>query len=254
MFFIDISRPRSPARDMSNYQFVTSPTSKLGLRKRDNLPRTPGEEHEIGDDLFNDDLVTYEMNGVKTKVHLRKHPTFSREKIDCFNRLRYGASEDGTSAHTLLQLPQHFIPLITPPTLPGKPAPKPPSPLVLTQNQIFDHVMSLSEEQLKQGVERTIEAERNAIFFNHVEATAASPKATRRRRKKTKAAASLNEESDQSLTGDDLGFRDSVSDARFSVSFKDDVYGVKDDEDMVDEAMQHENSLQGYDFLRQPGK
>lgn len=239
-------------RDMSNYRFVSPPTSRIGNRKRDKKNRTPGEEHEIGDDLFNDDLVTYEINGIKTKVHLGKHPTFSREKIDCFNRLRYGTCEDGTSANNLLLLPQHFVPLITPPTLPGQLTQKPPSPLVLTQNQIFDHVMSLSEDQLKQGAERTLEIERNEIFFHHVEPS--SPKHTRTRKNKSKPTTGVNEESDQSLSADELGFHDSASDTKFTVSFKDDVYGVRDDEDLVDEAMQHENSLQGYDFIKSAGK
>lgn len=244
---------------MSNYRFVSPPTSRIGHRKRDKALRTPGEEHELRDDLFNDDLVTYEINGVKTKVHLGKHPTFSREKIDCFNRLRYGTSEEGTSDNTLLLLPQHFIPLITPPTQPGQLAQKPPSPLVLTQNQIFDHVMSLTEEQLKQGVERTIEADRDAIFFHHVEASTAKAareaarEAARARKRRAKASASLNlgnEESDQSLSADEMGFKDSTSDLRFTVSFRDDMYGMRDDEDLVDDALQHENSLQGYDFIK----
>ena len=244
---------------MSNYRFVSAPTSRIGNRKRDKANRTPGEDHELGDDLFGDDLVTYEINGIKTKVHLGKHPTFSREKIDCFNRLRYGTSEEGTSAHNLLLLPQHFVPLITPPTQPGQLAQKPASPLVLTQNQIFDHVMSLSEEQLKQGVEHSIEADRNEIFFHHVEAAAAKTareaarEAARARKKRAKASAANlgNEESDQSLSADEMGFKDSAADLRFTVSFKDDVYGVRDDEDLVDDAMQHENSLQSYDFIKQ---
>jgi hypothetical protein len=217
----------------------------MGSRKDDKTKkRTPGEEHELGDDLFGDDLLTYEINGVKTRVHLRKHPNISRGKIDQFNKIRYGSSEEGTSGCNLLLLPHHFVPLITPATLPGQVTQKPPSPLVLTQNEIFDHIMSLSEQELRNHDGRPAKADRNEMFFRPDNPS--SPKSPQRqRKKKVQLDATSGSESGMVMMGD---LKDVI---RFGVSFKDDAYGVQDDEDLVDDAILHDDNLQKYDFIKQ---
>lgn len=237
---------------MSNYRFVSPPTSRLSRRNTANTAMTatstarrttPGEQHEESDDLFGDDMVTYEIDGVKTKIHLRKHPDISREKIDIFNKIRFGSSEEDTVSCNLLLLPSHFIPLITPPTLPGQVTQKPPSPLELNQTQIFKHIMSLDEHQLRPHGERQAGADRNDIFFRL--GNPPSPKSLRQRKKKVQLnmnSTSASDDSPMMMGGIDLN--------KFGVSFKDDLYGVQDDEDIVDEAILNDGSLQTYDFIQ----
>lgn len=222
-------------------------TNALGGR------RTPGEEHEVTDDLYDDDQITFEIDGVKTKTRLRKNPHISREKIDHFNHVRFGVSHEGTNICNLLLLPGHFIPFITPPTLPGQVTQKPPSPLVLTQKEIFDHIMSLDAHQLFQQSERQAAADRNDIFFRI--GNPPSPKSFRQRKKKVQlnTLTTMNSISGDSADSPLLLGSLSMSEKTnpFGVSFKDDVYGVQDDEDVVDEAILHDDSLQKYDFIKQ---
>lgn len=246
---------------MSNYRFVSPPSSRLsrrgvltaGTTTLTNGRRTPGEVHETNDDLFDDDQITYEIDGIKTKTRLRKNPHISREKIDHFNEVRFGVTHEGTNSCNLLLLPSHFIPLITPPTLPGQVTQKPPSPLVLTQKQIFDHIMSLDADKLFRQSERLAEADRNAIFFRI--GNPPSPKSFRQRKKKVQLNAlntinSISADStDSPLMMGSLSMSEKTN--HFGVSFKDDVYGVQDDEDAVDEAILHDDSLQKYDFIKQ---
>jgi hypothetical protein len=154
--------------------YVSAPPSRLSKRERKSI-RTPGDEHAHGDDVYQDDIVTYEINGVKSRIHLRKHPTFSREKIEHFNKVRYGSSEEGTSGYNLLLLPRHLVAYITPPPpSAGQPVDPPPSPLTLAQQEIFDHIMSLHNEDILRGEEHTLEDDRNDIFFHHDIASTAS--------------------------------------------------------------------------------
>ena len=203
--------------------------------------------------------MTYEIEGVKTKVHLRKHPEMSRQKIDHFNRVRYGSTADGTSAYNLLLLPQYFVEHITPITAPGQVLQKPASPLVLSQHEIFDKIMSLSVQQLFFNAGNVAERERNELFFNPLPASPTSPNRQRRNRNKRQdgledsafspsgKAGSLAEFSH--ITDEDgLG-----STSRFGVSFKDDIYHVQSDEEEDKEKVGEAGgagalSLQAYDF------
>jgi hypothetical protein len=209
-----------------------------------------------GDSMFKDDLITYEINGVKTKVHLRKNPTFSREKIEFFNRLRYGSGADGSSSNTLLLLPQCFVTYITPKTLSGQVAQHPPSPLTLPQKEIFDHIMSLSMEELTYSAADLTQRDRNDMFLNAPSSPSAKPR--RQRKKKNGTAGSSLEDSGFSPLGKEslaeftLGSDEEGGGmgSRFGVSFKDDAYGVKDDEDEADGGGMHTDTLQGYDFTK----
>lgn len=218
------------------------------------------------DDMYRDDLITYEINGVKARVHLRKNPTLSREKIDHFNRVRYGSSADGSSEYTLLPLPEHFIAFITPPTPPGQVTRKPLSPLTLTQREIFDHIMSLSLEEITRSSAGAAERERNEIFFSHQPSEtngAGSPPRTRRRRRQQPrgaAGGTVGERDGESGFSpmdplDSTGFFSASEDeedgkgGRFGVSFRDAAYKVRDEEDDVDAGLEHADSLQGYDFV-----
>jgi hypothetical protein len=218
---------------------------------------TPGEEHRHGDEIFKDDLMTYEINGIKMKVHLRKHPTFSREKIDHFNRVRYGSSADGSHSFNLLPLPQHLVTFIMPDTPAGQMARKPESPLTLSQNQIFDHIMTLTMEEILANDAGAAERARNDLFF-YPQPSSPSGSPKQRRRRKTKGATegdgdgfSQSGKGDCSLLYSSASDSDGESRNRVGVSFRDDAYGVQDEEDDVDEAVLHTDSLQGYDFVRQ---
>ena len=238
----------STKRDMTGFRFVSPPTSRLGSRKHDKSVRTPGDHLELGDDLFGDDLLTYEIDGIKTRVHLNKRPEISREKVEHFNRVRHGSSVDGSSAYNLLLLPKHFIPLITPPTLPGQVLQKPPSPLVLTQRQMFDHIMSLSVDELLRASELSAEAERNNLFFHH-ESPPFSPQQRSGMMDSTGSLQSGSLKGSLDSTGG--SFRVGSPSGKAGVSFRDEVYGLKDDEDIEDGGGA---SLQNYDFIKSKKK
>lgn len=240
-----------------------SPFSSPARRTGRKSAYTPGEEHWQGDDLFKDDLMTYEIDGVKTKVHLRKHPEMSRQKIDHFNRVRYGSTADGTSSYNLLLLPQYFVDHITPITAPGQVTQKPPSPLVLSQQEIFDKIMSLSLEQLFFTAGNVAERERNELFFNP-QSPSNSPQRQRRNRKKRFEG---HEDDAFSPSGKDGSLAEFsriteedglASTSRYGVSFKDEIYHPRDvEKDREDENEEGERdegaaaeSLQAYDFVK----
>jgi hypothetical protein len=234
---------------------VGSPSpSKHGRKGAD----TPGEDWDV-DSMFKDDLITYEINGVKTKVHLRKNPTYSREKIEFFNRLRYGSSAEGTSSNTLLMLPQCFVAYITPKTLPGQVTQLPPSPLTLPQKEIFDHIMSLSMEELSYNAGDVAQRDRNDLFLN-MPVSPTSPKRRHRKKRGGTGLSSLDESGFSPMGQEGLGEFTLGSDeegggggSRFGVSFKDDVYSVKVDDNEEGHAGGvglHLDTLQGYDFTK----
>jgi hypothetical protein len=208
--------------------------------------------------MFKDDLITYEINGIKTKVHLRKNPTYSREKIEFFNRMRYGSSADGTSTNTLLMLPQCFVAYITPKTLQGQVAQHPPSPLTLPQKEIFDHIMGLSMEELMYNAGDVAQRDRNDMFLN-APSSPASPKRRHRKKKGGTGQSSLDESGFSPMRRESLGEftlgsdEEGAAGSKFGVSFKDDVYSVKVDEDEAGQAGGgglHLDTLQGYDFTK----
>ena len=275
-------------------------------RYRGTHTHAPGTAHTQEDNLYKDDLMTYEINGIKTKVHLRKNPQLSREKIDHFNRIRYGSSSDGSDTHNLLLLPSYFVSYLTPPTLPGQITQSPISPLELNQTQIFDYIMSKSIEELVFTTENSIQRERNEMFFDPLCSPISSPTAStgggaaqRRRNRRNRISSSQNEDSLYSpsklssadeftyLSDDERGIRGGIVSQegrergggrgkgsgtnvwndqakageglagikmnRFGVSFKDQVYTVEDEEDLVDHAVTagtEKNNLQNYDFVK----
>jgi hypothetical protein len=101
------------------------------------------------DDFFDDHVLTYELNGVKTRVNtMRSDCHITREKIELFNEIRYGQNytrcnpNEDTSTELLILLPRPLqYELITKHKL--TPSQVLPSPTVLTQNQIFHYIMNV---------------------------------------------------------------------------------------------------------------
>lgn len=164
------TRVKSPSNNYLDnaLTFVKPPRSNLRSVAHRVGVHTPGERLEQLDDLFLDDLLTYELDGKMHKTNTRKHPEISKTKIELFNRVRYGSSETGSTIANLLQLPNcclsiFIIPQTTDPE--EQPPSKPKSPTAVDQRALFAHIMALSEQQLVVREAQTPEQERNSLFL-----------------------------------------------------------------------------------------
>jgi hypothetical protein len=161
-------RVKSPSNYLDKaLTFVKPPRSNLRPVAHRVGVHTPGEQLEQLDDLFLDDLLTYELDGKMHKTNTRKHPKISKAKIELFNRVRYGSSETGSTIANLLQLPTCCLSIFVAPQtgLPGEQPPKPKSPTLVDQRALFAHIVALSDEQLVVRETQTPEQERNSLFL-----------------------------------------------------------------------------------------
>lgn len=162
-------RVKSPGNylDKTALTFVKPPRSNLRPVAHRVGVHTPGEQLEQLDDLFLDDLLTYELDGKMHKTNTRKQPNISKAKIELFNRVRYGSSETGSTIANLLQLPTCCLSIFVVPHtgLPGEQPPKPKSPTSVDQPALFAHIVALSDEQLVVRETQTPEQERNSLFL-----------------------------------------------------------------------------------------
>ena len=202
-----------------------------------NRAKTPGERNEELDRFFNDNLITYEINGKFTKINTKKHPNVSKLKIDYFSKVRYGSSVEGTSQCTLLLLPRHIQHgLINPPDLTDTSGTKAHlqaakrSPLVVTQQQLFDHIMSCAEYELMGPVQHaeTDRPEFQDLFLHTVGTGGGSSPGSSPTRDKAKQGAGQPGQPEQPGRPGKLN--------RFGYSEKDDVYGFADASDKVAES------------------
>jgi len=161
-------RVKSPGNYLDKaFSFVKPPRSNLMPVAHRVGVHTPGEQLEQLDDLFLDDLLTYELDGKMHKTNTRKHPKISKAKIELFNRVRYGSSQTGSTIANLLQLPTCCLSIFVVPHtgLPGEQPPKPKSPTSVDQRTLFAHIVALSDDQLVVRETQTPEQERNSLFL-----------------------------------------------------------------------------------------
>ena len=161
-------RVKSPGNYLDKaLSFVKPPRSNLRPVAHRVGVHTPGEQLEQLDDLFLDDLLTYELDGKMHKTNTRKHPKISKAKIELFNRVRYGSSQTGSTIANLLQLPTCCLSIFVVPHsgLPGEQPPKPKSPTSVDQRALFAHIVALSDQQLVVRETQTPEQERNSLFL-----------------------------------------------------------------------------------------
>lgn len=121
------------------------PRSPSPIRKRRIDPRATAVEvaDEDEDQVFEDHIVTYEINLKKRRVNIKHHPEISKYKVMIFDRIRYGDPDNGSHRDHLLQLPDFACKdrrgCLHPIIKTGK------GPWKVSQEQLFEMVMSYSE-------------------------------------------------------------------------------------------------------------
>lgn len=119
--------------------------SPIRKRKVDNTTTPQDVQDEDEDLIFNDNIVTYEIDGKRYRNNVTKNPSITKIKVAVFNEIRYGDPDKGTSQDHILPIPSFIQKRIVP-----DPHHLPPTPTEVSQKQIFDILVNCDESEIRE--------------------------------------------------------------------------------------------------------